>query len=93
MIAGFFSSPVVAAFLASSAFAYLVLIGGGVGVFEAWKLSHDRAVEARVEKKINDDAEHISEKAIAARLAARKPGAFERLRNNYCANCNGKTLP
>lgn len=36
---------------------------------------------------INAQTEQISEKAIAARASADRPGAWQRLRANSCTNC------
>jgi hypothetical protein len=61
----------------------LMLLGG----YEAWAY-HERHIGATaIVSDINQQTEQISEKAIAARSAADRPGAFQRLRSDSCVNC------
>jgi hypothetical protein len=63
-----------------------------VALFGAWLWRHDAKVEARVETKIHTEAKEAGKKAHAkaskAHRAAERPGAAERVRSKYCADCN-----
>jgi len=61
----------------------------GVVSLKGWLLfHHDPKVRREVTTSIAKQSEKISEKANAARAAARKPGSVDRVRE-WCRDCDG----
>lgn len=61
------------------ALAALLSFGG----FHAWLWVHDKGVEHKVVANVEKQSQAIAEKATAARDAASRPGAADRLRKRY----------
>jgi hypothetical protein len=55
--------------------------------FLVWLKKHDAEIEERVIARVNQAAEELADAAFNARAPALRPGAFARLRENYCHNC------
>jgi hypothetical protein len=70
----------------------LVAFVAAAALFGTWLWRHDAKVEARVETKIITEAKDAGKKANAkaskAHRAAEQPGAADRVRSKYCADCN-----
>ena len=64
----------------------LVMAAAAVA-FLHWLKKHDAEIEARVIASINQAAEELADEAVEARAPSLRPGAFARLRENYCSNC------
>jgi hypothetical protein len=62
-----------------------------VALFGTWLWRHDAKVEARAEAKVIERSKEAGKVAHAksrkAHDAARQPGAAERVRSKYCADC------
>jgi hypothetical protein len=83
----------VAGFIFDTAIGKGVVAGlAALAMFGAWLWRHDAKVEARVETKIITQAKEAGKvanaKATKAHDAAKRPGAAERVRSKYCADCN-----
>jgi len=71
----------------------LALTGGAVALFAGWLILHDAKVAGKVEARIVErSADQGKRNAIHAKTAldrARRPGAFERLRQDpaTCPDC------
>jgi uncharacterized protein (DUF697 family) len=83
----------VAGFIFDTAIGKGVVAGlAAVALFTGWLWRHDARVAERVETKIITKAKEAGKvanaKATKAHDAARRPGAAERVRSKYCADCN-----
>ncbi|TXH53509.1 MAG: hypothetical protein E6Q97_13110 [Desulfurellales bacterium] len=59
-----------------------------VGIFAfGFMKHHDRKVERRVVVKIEKKTDARVKKAVAAQKRANAPGAVDRVRSRYCADC------
>jgi hypothetical protein len=75
------------ALLGSKPFCYAVVGLMILSGYETWKY-HERSLGAdKVIATVNDSAEKLADKAVAARAPADKPGAAARLRAGWCRDC------
>ena len=64
-----------------------LVMAAAAAAFLFWLRKHDAELEGRVIARINQAAEELADEAVEARAPSLRPGAFARLRENFCSNC------
>jgi uncharacterized membrane protein len=64
-----------------------IVMAAAAAAFLVWLKKHDDELEAKVIARVNQAAEELADAAFNARAPALRPGAFARLRANYCSDC------
>lgn len=67
-----------------------VLLSGALcaALFTGWLWRHDAKIESAAAEKIDKAGRTLVKDAIRARRSAARPGSWERLRKEYCRDCN-----